>query len=138
MPTPLINGVAYAWANVTVNIFGVPIIGITQINYKKKRNKTNNYGANSKPVSRGYGNYEYEGSIELYQEELKKIIAASPNRDPLDIPPFDINVTFGGNGVLPTVDKLLAVEFTEEGLAASQGDTSLKITLPLVIADITR
>ena len=138
MPTPLINGVSYAWANITVNIFGVPIVGITNITYKSKRNKTNNYGANDKPVSRGYGNYEYEGSIEIYTEDLKRIIAAAPNRDALAIPPFDINVTFGGNGVPPANDKLLSVEFTEQGLTAAQGDTSLKVTLPLIIADITR
>lgn len=138
MPTPLINGINYSYANITLVLFGVPIVGITKINYKRKQKKENNYGAGNQPVSRGYGNYEYEGSIEVYTDELKRIIAASPNRDILQIPPFDIQVVFGGTGVLADKDVLRACEFTEEGLTANQGDTKLLVELPLVIGSIDR
>jgi hypothetical protein len=57
---------------------------------------------------------EYEGSIELYTDTWKAIIAASPNRDPMQIVPFDIPVVFGGTGVLTTKDVLRAVEFLED------------------------
>jgi hypothetical protein len=136
--TPLINGVNYAWANVTLVLFSVPVIGITKIEYKKKQKKENNYGAGSQPVSRGYGNYEYEGSIELYLDEWKKIIAASPDRDPMQIGYFDIPVVFGGSRLTAERDILRACEFTEEGLSASQGDTKLLISLPLIIGSIDR
>ena len=138
MPTPLINGINYSYANITVNLFGTPIVGITKISYKRKQKKENNYGAGSQPVSRGYGNYEYEGSIEIYTDELKAIIAAAPERDILSIPPFNIQVVFGGTGVLVTKDVLRACEFTEEGLSANQGDTKLLVELPLVIGSIDR
>jgi hypothetical protein len=136
--TPLINGINYSWANITLVLFGVPVVGITKIEYKRKQKKENNYGFGTEPVSRGYGNKEYEGSIEIYTDELKRIIAASPNRDPLNIPPFDIQVTFGGTGVTGDKDVLRSCEFTEEGLSASQGDTKLMVTLPLIIAQIDR
>lgn len=136
--TPLVNGTAYSWANVTLVLFGVPVIGITKIEYKRKQKKENNYGAGVQPVSRGYGNYEYEGSIEIYQDELKKIIAASPDRDILGIGPFDIQVTYGGSRVTADKDVLRACEFTEEGLSASQGDNKFLINLPLVIGSIER
>lgn len=138
MATPLVNGINYSWNNVTVILFGVPVVGITKISYKRKQEKANNYGAGSKPVSRGYGRYEYEGSIELYTDEWKRIIAASPDRDPLSIEAFDIQVVYGGTRVTPNKDVLKMVEFLEDPLDANEGDTSLKVTIPIIIADIQR
>lgn len=136
--TPLINGINYSWANITLSIGGVPVVGITKIEYKRKQKKENNYGAGAQPVSRGYGNYEYEGSIEIYTDEWKRIIAAAPNRDPLLIPPFDIPVTFSGTGITPVKDVLRAVEFMEDPLSVSQGDTKILVTIPLIIGSIER
>ena len=53
--TPLINGVAYSWASINFTLFGVPVAGIVSIEYNRKQAKTNNYGAGTEPVSRGYG-----------------------------------------------------------------------------------
>ena len=53
MATPLINGINYAWANVKVIILGVPVVGITKIDYKIKQKKENQYGAGYEPVSSG-------------------------------------------------------------------------------------
>lgn len=139
MPTtPLINGINYSWANISLVLFGVPVVGITKIDYKRKQKKENNYGAGSQPTSRGYGNYEYEGSIEIYTDEWKRIIAAAPLNDPLAIPPFDVQVVFSGTGVLPTKDVLRSAEFLEDPLSAGQGDTKLMVTIPLVIGAIDR
>ena len=139
MATPLINGVNYSWANVKLILFGVPVVGITKISYKTKQKKENQYGAGYEPVSRGYGNKEYEGSIEIYTDELKNIIASAPNRDLMAIPPFNIQVVFeDATGGFLTQDDLLFCEFTEEGLEASQSDAKLLVSLPLVIGKITR
>jgi hypothetical protein len=138
MATPLINGVSYGWGNIQLVLFGVPVVGITKIDYKAKQTKENIYGSGYKPVSRGYGKYEYEGSIEIYTEEWKRIIAASPNRDPLSIAPFDIEVVFAGNRVAPEKDSLKMVEFLENPLSVSEGDTSIKVSIPLIIGDIVR
>lgn len=138
MPTPLINGTSYANANISVNPFGTPLVGITSIEYKRKQTKTNNYGAGVEPVSRGYGIAEYEGSIEVYLEEWKAFIAAAPGRDVLRIPPFNIPVTFSGEGVLTTQDTLLAVEFSEDSMESKTGDTSIKIKIPFIFAGLTR
>jgi hypothetical protein len=32
---PLINGINYSWGNIKMILFGVPIIGITKIDYKR-------------------------------------------------------------------------------------------------------
>ncbi len=138
MAAPLINGVNYSWANVTLVLFGIPVVGVTSISYNRKQAKENNYGAGSEPVSRGHGNVSYEGSIELYLEEWKAIIAAAPNGDPLQIQPFDIQVTFSGNGVDYTSDTLKMVEFMEDPMSTKQGDSSIKVSIPLIIGAITR
>jgi len=130
---PLINGINYSWGNVSLVLFGVPVVGITKISYSAKQKKENNYGAGAQPVSRGYGNYEYEGSIELYADEWKRIISSSPLNDPMSIPPFDIQVVFSGNSVLFNKDVLRAVEFLENPLTVNQGDTKIMVTVPLII-----
>ena len=116
----------------------MPFIGIRSIEYKSMQEKTNNYGAGNKPTSRGYGRVEYEGSIEISVDDWKRIIAASPNRDPLQIPAFDIAVVFAGAGVLPTTETLRSVEFLENPFTAAEGDTLLTVTIPLIIGDIER
>lgn len=138
LTTPLINGRNYSWADVSLVLFGVPVVGVIKIDYKRKQKKTNNYGSGAQPVSRGYGNYEYDGSIELYTDEWKRIIASAPNRDPLQIPPFDIQVVFGGPGVTADKDVLRSCEFTEDPFDGKQGDDKLTVNLPLIIGMIER
>ena len=58
MATPLINGRAYDYAQIEVNILGVPVAGISAISYTEEQEKVNNFGAGSNPVSRGR---EFEG-----------------------------------------------------------------------------
>ena len=132
----LVNGVNYSWADIKLILFGQPIQGITQINYSAKQTKDNNYGAGSRPVSRGYGNVEFEGSIEMYRDEWMKIIAISPNGNPNELPPFSIQIIYGGSRVLAQTDVLKMVEFTVDENKAKQGDTKLLVSIPLIIGDI--
>ena len=134
----LINGINYSWGNISVVLFGTPITGILGINYKAKQKKENNYGAGNEPVSRGYGMFEYEGSIELYVDTWKGIIASSPGRNPLLIKPFTIPITFGGDSVITSKDVLYAVEFMEDPFTGKSGDTKLTVTIPLIIGGIKR
>lgn len=134
--TPLINGVNYSWANVKLVLFGVPVIGITSIEYKAKQNKENNYGMGTEPISRGYGNKEYEGKITLYRDEWNAIIANAPSRDPLDIDFFDIQVSFSGTRVAASLDVLRACEFLEDPFTVAQGDTKIMVELPIIIGKV--
>jgi hypothetical protein len=134
----IINGVAYSWSSIQFVLFGVPVAGIVSIDYTRKQEKTNNYGAGVEPVSRGYGRKTYEGSIEIYLDEWKKVIAAAPNRDPLAIGWFDIPVLYGNSAADVTKDTLTAVEFMEDPFSAKEGDTKLTVKIPLIIGSIQR
>lgn len=136
--TAIVQGIAYSWANISVILFGVPLVGITSIEYKRKQKKDNNYGAGTQPVSRGYGQYEYEGSLELYLETWKAVIAGAPDRDPMQIGPFDIPVTYSGQGVTTMKDTLMACEFIEDPLESKSGDTKILVKVPIIIGMIKR
>jgi hypothetical protein len=134
---PLINGVAYASANVGVII---PIIGavtgVIEINYNKEQQIDDNYALQQDPVSRGYGQNKYTGDITLYKEIWNKIIDASPGKDPAKLPFFDIIVTFGGAGVAFRKETLRAVNFKNNPMGVKGGDTKIVCKINLAIAGI--
>jgi hypothetical protein len=138
MAAPLVKGVLWGWASINFVIFGVPMVGIRNIEYNEKQAKDNVMGAGKYPVGRGHGGITYNGSIEVLLEELKNIIAAAPNNKPLDIPMFDIQVAFGDSQTSASIDVLRAVEFLENPMSSAEGQTSTWIKLPLIIGGIDR
>lgn len=136
MALPLINGVNYAWVNLTWMWFTVPLVGITAIDYEKDMEKTMNYGAGNDPVSVGYGNNKYAASIEIYRDEWQKIIKSAPNNDPLQIPGSNFQIAFGGSRVNYQVDILQNAEFTKDAFAAKQGETKLLVKVPIIFAGL--
>ena len=138
MANILINGVSYGWANLTLVLFGSPVIGITKINYESDQKKENLYGWNNQPIQRGYGNVDYtNGSLELYVEEWIKICNKAPFGDPLQIPYFSATVVYTKNGQVVT-DVLFNMEFTKNAMSSNQGDTSIKIQVPFIFAGMNR
>ena len=67
---PLINGKSYEWSDITMNVMGVPIVGVTAIKYDETQNMTNIYGAGRRPVSRGYGQIEPTASVTLDRKSV--------------------------------------------------------------------
>jgi len=137
MATPLINGEAVSWGQILLTVLGQPITGVTEISFTSKQEKVNNYGAGVEPVSRGRAKKEYEGSITFLMEEWKNLIAAAPNRDPLDIPAFDISVKWIDTTSGAFLEAVLkAAEFMSHGVDTKSGDTMTEVKVPLVIAKI--
>lgn len=134
----LINGESISWAQVQILFLGAPLTGIREVKYSSKREKVNNYGAGSKPVSRGYGKYEYEGSIKFLAEEWRNIIKASPNQDPLDLPYFDLNIIFLSSitGLLMTTT-WKAAEILNNPLDVAEGATMVEVEVNFIMAEIT-
>ncbi len=139
--TPLINGVNYSSANINVIL---PIIGavpgIQSITYNQTTDVMDNYALGQDPVSRGFGQNKYTGSIEIYKETYDRIVAASPNRNPTMLPLFDIVVTFGGflgGQAIPfKKETLRSVTFKSNGTEVKSGDTKIIVKVDLAIAGI--
>lgn len=135
---PLVNGTRHTWASIRMNILGRTVDGVVAIKYSDKTNKTNNYGAGNKPVSRGKGNYEAEASITLYAYEVVAIQRAlGPNKNLADILPFDVPVTYLAEGdETPVTDVIRNVEFLDNIRDMKQGDTKIEVPLNLICSHI--
>lgn len=133
---PLVNGTLYAWADIVTAIGGVPITGITGIEYSDKQTVENKWGAGRHPVGRSKGRIEPDAKIELYQEEVEALQAQSPNGRLQDLPPFDITVCYMPDSGLVHVDKIRNCQFSENPRKWKEGDTAATVELPLVPSHI--
>tara|TARA_R110002020_G_scaffold60580_1_gene163969 strand:+ start:377 stop:793 length:417 start_codon:yes stop_codon:yes gene_type:complete len=135
MAIPLINGRAYDFAQIVTTILGVPVAGISAVTYTEEQEKVNNYGAGSRPVSRGHGPITASGSVTIQMNDVEAIRDAAPNGSLLQIPSFDITVTYL-NAQKPVTHVLKNCEFTSDGVEASQGDTNIERSFDMVISHI--
>lgn len=133
---PLVNGVLYSWADVVVSIGGVPITGITAIDYGDKQDVENKYGAGRYPVGRAKGRIVCSGKIKLYQEEVQAIQSQAPDGRLQDVAPFDIVVSYIPESGIVTTDTIRNCSFTENKRAWKEGDMGQEVELELVPSHI--
>lgn len=132
----LINGKNYDWGNLEVAIFGLPLVGFTEINWDISRESVNNYGVGNEPVSYGNKNFTYSGDVSLFVDEIFPIAEASPEGNIMKIPPFTVSVLFSGDGVPAKIVKLKNVRFLKNPFSAKQNDSQIVVKVPFVFAGI--
>lgn len=133
----LINGVAHAWSNVTFTVAGNTVVGISAISYSDTEEIQNNYGSGKFPISRSYGNVQYEGSMTLKMQEVEALQDATETGRIQDIEEFDVIVSYqpkGSNIVRTHI--LEKCRFTTNNRGLSQGDMEIEVELSLVIGSI--
>ena len=134
--TPLINGQAYSWGSITLNLLRNIVAGVTAINYTEEQEMEDLYGAGNYPVSRGYGKIKSSGDITLSMEEVEALQKAAPGGRLQAIPPFDIIVSFlASNGNVVT-HKLKNCQFKKNQRGMKTGDMSFEIQLDLIMSHI--
>ena len=133
---PLVNGKSYAYADVTVIIFGVPIVGVTAIEYGEDALTENIYATGRFPVSRGTGHVTPTAKITLLMEEVLNIMSADAFGRLYDIPEFDIIVSFTDKSLIPVVHKIRNCKFKTQTITSATGDTSIPMDMELVISHI--
>ena len=134
--TPLVNGQAYAYVDITVNILGIPLAGITSIVYSETSEITNNYGAGRRPVSRSNGKIEATATITIDRAEFNSLVRAAPGRNLMNIPEFDMTVAMLPEASAPTADILRNCRFKTAASGGSEGDANIVSELELVISNI--
>jgi len=132
----LINGVNYSWANILFAPYGIPLTLITSIKWDREIKVEANYGAGQEPVSVGFGEVKYSGSIKVYKEWWMAVKAASPGGDPFNIPLTDVAISYGGSRVAAVTEILQNFFIYKDGLDGSQGQTKLEIELPFFFAGV--
>lgn len=133
---PLINGEAYSWGQVVCNILGVPVAGITSIEYGDNQEMTDNYGAGNFPVSRGFGKYAAEAKVTLHMEEVEAIMNANAIGRLQEIPEFDIIVSFIPENGIERTHKIKNCRFKNNKRPMKTGDTSVEVELDLITSHI--
>lgn len=139
METTIINkfGQMQGWNQVTVNLLGRDIEGITALKYDDSVNKENVYGAGQYPIGRSAGNYEATCSITLFKEEIDAIQKALPaGRRLSDIPAFDIEVVYVNPNGQAQKDRIRNCEFSGRAVDVGQGDTTLALEYPIICSHI--
>ena len=89
---PLVNGMLYSWADIVAAISGVPVTGITGIEYGDDQDVVNKYGAGRHPVGRAKGRITPSAKITLYQEEVEALQRQAPNGRLQDIAPLQLPI----------------------------------------------
>lgn len=133
---PLVNGMLYSWADIVAAISGVPLTGITGIEYGEDQDVVNKYGAGRHPVGRAKGRITPSAKIILYQEEVEALQRQAPNGRLQDIAPFDITVTYIPESGIVTVDKIRNCQFKANSRKWKEGDTGQEVELELVPSHI--
>lgn len=133
---PLVNGMLYSWADIVAAISGVPVTGITGIEYGDDQDVVNKYGAGRHPVGRAKGRITPSAKITLYQEEVEALQRQAPNGRLQDIAPFDITITYIPDSGIVTVDKIRNCQFKANSRKWKEGDTGQEVELELVTSHI--
>jgi len=133
---PLINGVEYTHADIICQILGVPVVGITAINYKDNQEITNNYSTGNLPSSVGFGPVMFEGSITMTMKEVQRLSQAAPSGRIQNIPFFDIRVNYVTEGGDLVSHKLVRCRFKGRNPNSATNNTQIEETLDLNIIDI--
>lgn len=132
---PLINGRAYDFTQIIVKVLGAPMVSTSAINYDEEQTKENNFGAGTRPVSRGHGAINANGSITLSMNDIEALRDVAPDGSLLKIEPFDIVVSFLNRQKVVT-HVLKNCEFTNDGVGGSQDDKDLKKSFNLVMSHV--
>ena len=134
---PLINGTAYSWSQILVNIFNTPIAGITAVSYEDEQEMEDQMGAGNYPTSRGYGGIKAKGSITLEMAEVEALQAATPDGRLQGIPEFDIVVSYLPEGGVIRNHTLHNCRFKNNKRDTKAGDMAINVELELLVSHIT-
>lgn len=128
----MINGREYGWEDITAYVDGRDVMGFRSIKYTTKQEKEALYGKGNKALAIQSGNISNDGEIGLTQSEVEALETAAGG-SLLDIQ-LDIMVVYGDpeKGDVPTIHKLVGVQFTEDPREANQGDKFQDLKLPFL------
>jgi hypothetical protein len=136
LDVPLINGVAYVHADIVVNIFGAPIIGVTAITYGDPQQITPNYSTGNLPTSAGFGPVEPTATITLTMEEVTRLQTLAPGNKLQNIKWFDVGVNFLPKDGILIRHRLVKCRFKGVNISSETNNSQIEVPLELFVSDI--
>lgn len=133
---PLINGTAYAWSQIELRLFNVPVAGVVDIKYDDMQDMEDNYGAGEFPTSRGYGQIKAKSSITLEMAEVEALQNAAPDGRLNKIPEFDIVISYLPEGGIIRNHTLKNCRIKGNKREIKSGDMTINVELELIVSHI--
>lgn len=136
-----INGREYEYADISIIIGGVPIVGFREVKYKREREKEAMFAKGRKAHSIQSGNDIITGSIKFTQSQMEALELATGGNildakvDIVVSYGAELNATSVASAVIST-DVIVGAEFTEYEKGMAQGDKFMEIDMPFLALDI--
>ncbi len=135
---PILNLKNYDFNEVQVSFLGNNfVVGVKSIEYSEKQEKSLIYGAGSLPIGIGKGVKDYSGKLGIHLSEVNKMKQAAAVAGAVDIPAFDITITYADGAEPFEIIKLNGCQFTEESVSVSSGDTEILVDMPIIFLSIS-
>lgn len=133
----MFNSREYEWADVTVIVGGVDILGIRGVKWNRKAEREPVYAKGRDPHSIQTGNNSYEGELTMLQSSFDQIEQATGDILTANV---DILVAFGNplNGDMIRSHRVLGARFNEDALEIKQGDKFAEIKVPFMALKIQK
>lgn len=132
------NSKEYSFCDVSVFMLGRFVTTLRGIEYKTKKNKEVLYAAGEKPRGIQHGKREIEGTLTILQSDLIALDRAAQEagkNDCLDLD-FDIIVSYIGESLVVTTDRIVTASLTESPRNLKEGDLYMEIALPFIALDV--
>lgn len=125
---PTVNGVRYSFSDVSIKVAEKAFLGVKSINYKWTMKPAMVQGTHPAPLGQTRGVVEFDGSIELYQDEVNALRDALG--DGFAEVEFSVYVSYD-NGKRVVTDEIHNCRLADEDTSGSPGAdaTSRKFTL---------
>lgn len=136
MGLPLINGIAYSWADIVCTINGTPVTGITAIKYSDSQEVVNHYGAGRYPIARSKGKVESTASITLTMDEIVAIQTQSTTGRLQDLGFFDVGVSYVPESGVIVHDNIRNCQFKANSRDWTKDSTQQEVALELIVSHI--
>lgn len=140
VPYPFINGHRYDWSSVAITIDGIPYTGIRSITYRQTLTPGIVRGTRAQPTGRTRGQYEPEGSVEIYKEDYQQIIQAlslGGTRGYMEVTfPIVVQYSSGLLGVLS--DTLAGCRLASDEDSPAEGSDPMVVSCDLSVMYVLR
>ncbi len=134
---PIVNGVEYTHADIVLNIGGVPIVGLTSIDYSDLQAMTANFSTGHESTSVGFGQVENTGNITVTFKAMQAIQLGAPNGKIQNIPFFEIGVNYLNESGILVRDVLNRCRFKGRAQSSETGNSEIPVTLELFVSKIS-
>ena len=128
----LINGKAYDWSSVTINVSGMENIEPTEISYDDEQELEAIYGRGGGIRGFGTGNVKNSVKLSMLREDFNEMCRVIKSKGYKNFHKYVIPkvvVSYADDGATTCTDTITNLRFSKRSFKTAQGDKSVKIDL---------